>query len=83
MVPPMDTVARQAIDWMVLLRSGNASPEDAHAFADWRARDARHDEVCCRIERVLGDLAHFEAIPDVARQVLQRKRTPGDATEPL
>ncbi|QRY77231.1 FecR domain-containing protein [Pseudomonas sp. PDNC002] len=44
----------QATRWLVLLRSGHASHEDLRAFAQWRARDARHQQLCDQLERTLG-----------------------------
>jgi len=49
-----DPVARQAIEWMVLLKSGEATPQDAAEFEQWRRADASHDAACQRIERTLG-----------------------------
>lgn len=43
----------QATQWLVLLRSGQASSEDWRAFAAWRARDLRHQQLCERLETTL------------------------------
>lgn len=37
-----DTVTLEAIDWMVLLRSGEATPAERSAFDAWVQRDERH-----------------------------------------
>lgn len=50
----VDDVAEQAIEWMVLLRSGEATPDDEREFAAWRACSAEHDQACARIEATLG-----------------------------
>ncbi len=49
-----DDAAEQAIEWMVLLRSGEATLDDEHEFAAWRARSAEHDQACAYIEATLG-----------------------------
>lgn len=69
-----DPIVSQAIEWLVLLRSGAASDVDAQAFAGWRRADPRHDAACRRIENVLGGLAQCRSAPDAARQALQCKR---------
>lgn len=40
--PALDATARAAIGWMVLLQSGEASPEERQDFDAWLRRDARH-----------------------------------------
>ncbi|WP_437882065.1 DUF4880 domain-containing protein [Pseudomonas sp. LRF_L74] len=54
--PPasQDPVAQQAIRWMVLLRSGEASAEDQRAYRQWRQADARHERACSHLEQHLG-----------------------------
>lgn len=42
MAPALDTTAREAIAWMVLLHSGDASPQEQQALEHWLQRDARH-----------------------------------------
>lgn len=46
-------LVEQATQWLVLLRSGQASGEDWRAFAAWRARDVRHQQLCERLEQTL------------------------------
>ncbi|PTQ74196.1 FecR domain-containing protein [Pseudomonas sp. GV071] len=43
----------QASDWLVLLRSGTASHDDLQAFAAWRARDVRHQQLWDNLEKNL------------------------------
>ncbi len=43
--PPLDAAAREAIDWMVQLHSGEASARDRQAFEAWLRRDARHEPI--------------------------------------
>lgn len=40
--PALDATAREAIRWMVLLQSGEASPQEHQRFDAWLARDSRH-----------------------------------------
>lgn len=49
-----DPVACQAIEWMVLLRSGDAGAHERSAFEGWRRADPLHEAACQRIERMLG-----------------------------
>jgi transmembrane sensor len=51
-----DPVASQAIEWMVLLRSGIATAHEQSEFEGWRRADPRHEAACQRIERVLGGM---------------------------
>ncbi|HDX8863279.1 TPA: FecR domain-containing protein [Klebsiella michiganensis] len=51
-----DIVAKQAIEWMVLLRSGVATDEDFQQFERWRYSDAKHDAACSKIEATLGKI---------------------------
>lgn len=64
-----DPVAAQAVEWMVLMRSGAASARDVADFECWRHADPKHDAACCRIERVLGGFASC-ASDNAARQAL-------------
>jgi transmembrane sensor len=48
--PPL---IEQATQWLVLLRSGQASQDDLRAFAAWRARDARHQQLWDNLEKTL------------------------------
>ncbi len=40
--PALDATAREAIGWMVLLQSGEASSDEQQDFNAWLRRDARH-----------------------------------------
>lgn len=42
MATPFDTATDDAIGWMVLLRSGEATAAERSAFDDWLRRDTRH-----------------------------------------
>ncbi|MGM3189411.1 FecR family protein [Dickeya dadantii subsp. dieffenbachiae] len=67
-----DPIARQAIEWMVLLRSGEAAPQDYDDFLRWRHENPLHERACRRIEQTLGQ---FEPLltqlpSDAVRQAL-------------
>ncbi|MFL9926416.1 FecR family protein [Herbaspirillum lusitanum] len=46
-------LAEQAIEWMVLFRSGEATPEDYQRFSTWSAADPRHAQIWARMQGVL------------------------------
>lgn len=49
-----DQTARQAIAWMVLLRSGEASQNDYADYQRWRHENILNERACRRIEQTLG-----------------------------
>lgn len=49
-----DPIAEQAIEWMVLLRSGEATQSDYDAYRRWRYENPLHERACQRIELTLG-----------------------------
>lgn len=51
-----DDVAQEAIEWMVLLRSGDATEDDFRQYERWRYSDDRHDAACAKIEATLGKI---------------------------
>jgi transmembrane sensor len=57
-----DPVVQAAIEWMVLLRSGNGTAQEAAAFDDWRRSDPLHDQACRRIEQTLGCFDRLSAV---------------------
>lgn len=61
----------QATQWLVLLRSGQASVEDWHAFDAWRGRDARHQQLWDNLEKTL-DVFRVPLAHGVGGQQLQR-----------
>lgn len=46
-----------AVDWMVLLRSGSATPAERGAFAAWRDADASHAAAWTRLQAAISGLA--------------------------
>ncbi|QLF93603.1 FecR family protein [Pseudomonas sp. ABC1] len=68
-----DPIARQAIDWLVLLDSGEACDADRLAFAGWRRADPRHEAAAARLEQALGlfcGLPDTQALRQGAQQAL-------------
>ncbi|WP_034105534.1 MULTISPECIES: FecR domain-containing protein [Pseudomonas] len=62
-VDTIDSIAEQAIEWMVYLRSGEATAEDESAFLTWRAQRPEHEQACTRIESTLGKMpSHLSAV---------------------
>lgn len=51
---PDDPVAAAAIEWAVLMRSGEAREQDRAVFAAWRRADPRHEAAYARLEQALG-----------------------------
>ncbi|GKW31315.1 hypothetical protein PEC730217_00950 [Pectobacterium carotovorum subsp. carotovorum] len=49
-----DPIAEEAIEWMVLLRSGEATQNDYDEYRRWRYENPLHERACQRIERTLG-----------------------------
>lgn len=52
-----DAIDEQAESWLIRLRSGAASPEDAAAFRHWCGLDPRHREAAQALGRMWGNLA--------------------------
>ncbi len=51
---PDDPIAARAIEWMVQLGSGDASPADFTAYQQWRKQDSRHEAAAARLETSLN-----------------------------
>ncbi|QUP55707.1 DUF4880 domain-containing protein (plasmid) [Ralstonia syzygii] len=69
--PLNDRIAEQAIQWLVLLRSGMASEADRQRFAAWREADPAHAEAVRRLEGGLGAVA-LPPVPMPHRQAARR-----------
>ncbi|WP_170116000.1 FecR family protein [Brenneria roseae] len=67
-----DPIAEQAIEWMVLLRSGEATQTDYDDYQHWRRANVLHERACQRIEQTLGQFQPLiQSLPhDPIRQVL-------------
>lgn len=70
----MDTVKQDAIEWLVLMRSGEATPQDVAAFEAWRKLDPRHEATCQRIEKSLSAFALVGADSTAASHALNTRR---------
>ena len=69
-LPTNDRVAEQAIEWLILLKSGTATAEDSMAFDAWRNADVRHETACSRIEKTLSHFACLDNNPYALRSAL-------------
>ena len=49
-----------AIDWLVLLHSGNATPAQRMAFQQWRQRSPAHAAAAAEAQQLWGDLGQTE-----------------------
>jgi transmembrane sensor len=67
----LDPNIARAIDWMVLLRSGEASAADQAAFEAWRASDPRHEEASRQMCSVLAPVERLRH-SGVSSQVMGR-----------
>lgn len=70
MRPSLDPVAQEAVAWMVQVHSGEMSAAERERFQQWRAANAAHEQACRRLERTLGRIPQFGAVPGV-RSTLQ------------
>ena len=69
--PPLSRkVARQAVEWYLLEQSGQATPDDLAASAQWRARDPEHARAWNRVQQVSQTAGMLP--PDLAVPVLRR-----------
>jgi transmembrane sensor len=66
------TGMQQAVEWLILLRSGELSETETHAFADWLSQETDHAEAFAKAEDVFGVMVVAatspRAIPSVLRQ---------------
>ena len=69
----LDAVTEAAIDWLVLLRSGDATATDRRALEDWLARSPTHQSAWARI------VGRVDAAFAPAREVNQRHPGQADA----
>ncbi len=78
-----DPALAQAVEWMVLLRSGQAGNQERAAFETWRTADPAHDAACDRVDvafsafgvlrerGVSGTVAH-QAVQGLSRRSVMR-----------
>ncbi len=58
---PLTDLSDDAIDWQVLLHSGNASQADRERYQRWRGLSAEHLAAAEEAEALWGDLGHTQA----------------------
>jgi transmembrane sensor len=83
-------VMHQAIEWLILLRSGEISEAETHAFADWLSQDICHAEAFAKAEEVFGMMVvaakSLRVIPPVLGQtkepISKRATQSLDSSEP-
>ena len=69
--PPLSrNVARQAVEWYLLEQSGQATPDDLAASAQWRALDPEHARAWSRVQQVSQTAGLLP--PALAAPVLRR-----------
>ena len=69
--PPLSrSVARQAVEWYLLEQSGQATPDDLAASAQWRALDPEHARAWSRVQQVSQTAGLLP--PALAAPVLRR-----------
>ncbi|NOS76133.1 MAG: FecR family protein [Methyloglobulus sp.] len=56
---------QQAIEWLVLLRSGDISERETHAFADWLSQDILHAQAFAKAEDLLNDAVNAAQSPRI------------------
>lgn len=71
MPSPTDTaklpeLMQQAIEWLVLLRSGDISDRETHEFADWLSQDILHAQAFAKAEDLLNDATIAAQSPRIA-----------------
>lgn len=54
-----DPALAEAVEWMVLLRSGQAGHREAAAFETWRTQDPAHGAACDRLAGAFGAVARL------------------------
>ncbi len=79
----VDPALSQAVEWMVLLRSGQAGSQERAAFETWRTADPAHDAACERVnaafgaigvlrERGVSGLVAHQAVQGLSRRSVMR-----------
>lgn len=65
---PSVALSDEAIDWLVRLSSGRASPKDRLAFLRWRGRSPLHEAAVCEAEQILRALGQTQQADRVRQQ---------------
>jgi transmembrane sensor len=61
---------QQAIEWLVLLRSGDISEKETHEFADWLSQDILHAQAFAKAEDLLNDATVAAQSPRITSSAL-------------
>lgn len=69
---PLTDLSDDAIDWQVLLHSGNASPADRARYQRWCGLSAAHQAAAVEAEALWGDLGQTQAAADLAKPPRRR-----------
>ncbi|WP_426217781.1 DUF4880 domain-containing protein [Pseudomonas sp. DWRC2-2] len=67
-----DPIAQKAIEWLVLLHSGDMTPSQHDEFLQWRAQDQVNDEACRSIEHLLERMPQLAASPALRQNIQNR-----------
>jgi len=76
---PLIDLSDAAIDWQVLLHSGNASAADHERYQRWRRLSVEHLLAAEEAEALWGDIGHTEAAVQLPLQATPRRRYRGAA----
>lgn len=69
---PLTDLSDDAIDWQVLLHSGNASQADRERYQRWRGLSAEHLAAAEEAEALWGDLGHTQAATQLPKAPRRR-----------
>ncbi|MCU1731691.1 FecR domain-containing protein [Pseudomonas sp. 20P_3.2_Bac4] len=69
---PLTDLSDDAIDWQVLLHSGNASQADRERYQRWRGLSAEHLAAAEEAEALWGDLGHTQAAAQLPKAPRRR-----------
>lgn len=69
---PLTDPSDDAIDWQVLLHSGNASQADRERYQRWRGLSAEHLAAAEEAEALWGDLGHTQAAAQLPKAPRRR-----------
>jgi len=59
----LPTHLEEAVDWLILLRGGNLSETQTHAFSDWLSQDVQHVHAFAKAEDFFNDMVKYARMP--------------------
>ncbi|MHC2144737.1 FecR family protein [Pseudomonas sp. 210_17 TE3656] len=71
---PLSDLSDDALDWQVLLHSGNASEADRVRYQRWRQLSPAHTEAAREAEALWGDLGQTQAAAQLTAAAPRRRR---------